>query len=236
MVLPELWGSWGKRIEEIINVIDDIAFQTNLLALNAAVEAARAGEQGKGFAVVAEAVRSLAQRSAVAAKDISDLIKNNVEKSHHGSSVASSSGKALQEILVSVIKVADLNSEIATGSEEQSFGIEQISKAMNQLDTATQSNAASSEEVRGSSEQMAHQGEILAQLVHDLYDLVHGEKEHTPTEARGPSKTSATSKAKPALKVVSSKPHAKPAISKSSETIPFDEDSDDRKVGDASGF
>lgn len=228
----------SKRIEEIINVIDDIAFQTNLLALNAAVEAARAGEQGKGFAVVAEAVRSLAQRSAVAAKDISDLIKNNVEKSHHGSSMASSSGKALQEILVSVIKVADLNSEIATGSEEQSFGIEQISKAMNQLDTATQNNAASSEEVRGSSEQMAHQGEILAHLVHDLSDLVHGEKNNVEVAKKAPEKAPAlVPKAKPALKVVASKPSKpKAVVPKSSETIPFDEDSEDRKVGDASGF
>lgn len=228
----------SKRIEEIINVIDDIAFQTNLLALNAAVEAARAGEQGKGFAVVAEAVRSLAQRSAVAAKDISDLIKNNVEKSHHGSSMASSSGKALQEILVSVIKVADLNSEIATGSEEQSFGIEQISKAMNQLDTATQNNAASSEEVRGSSEQMAHQGEVLAHLVHDLSDLVHGEQNHASAAGNeAPLKAAPlVPKAKPALKVVVNKAKVKSVSAKSSETIPFDEDSDERKVGDASGF
>ncbi|UOF02705.1 HAMP domain-containing methyl-accepting chemotaxis protein [Bdellovibrio reynosensis] len=168
-------ASGSKKIEEIISVIDDIAFQTNLLALNAAVEAARAGEQGKGFAVVAEAVRNLAQRSAAAAKEITTLIQNNVEKSTSGARVASQSGVVLKEIVDSVKKVADLNSEISVASKEQSNGLEQISKAMNQLDQATQGNAASSEEVAASSQQMSSQATVLAGLVVDLRSLVEGE-------------------------------------------------------------
>lgn len=171
-------ASGSKKIEEIINVIDDIAFQTNLLALNAAVEAARAGEQGKGFAVVAEAVRSLAQRSAVAAKEIASLIKENVENTEHGSRVASASGVVLNEILVAVKKVSELNNEIASGSKEQAEGLEQITKAMNQLDQATQGNAASSEEVAAASEEMSQQAVALSELVGDLKALIDGHKKN----------------------------------------------------------
>lgn len=144
----------SKKIEEIIQVIDDIAFQTNLLALNAAVEAARAGEQGKGFAVVAEAVRSLAQRSASSAKDISSLIKESVGQVQHGSDIADRSGVVLNEIVISIKKVSELNSEIAAANVEQTTGIEQISRAMNQLDQAGQSNAASAEEIAAAAEVM----------------------------------------------------------------------------------
>ena len=165
----------SKKIEEIINVIDDIAFQTNLLALNAAVEAARAGEQGKGFAVVADAVRNLAQRSASAAKDINTLIKENVEKTEEGVNVADASGSALKEIVTSVKKVADLNSEISAASQEQANGIEQISKAMNQLDQAIQSNAASSEQVASSSSEMSSQASALADQVKKLRQFVNGQ-------------------------------------------------------------
>ncbi|KYG65796.1 hypothetical protein AZI86_01600 [Bdellovibrio bacteriovorus] len=164
----------SKKIEEIINVIDDIAFQTNLLALNAAVEAARAGEQGKGFSVVAEAVRTLAMRSSVAAKDISGLIKDNVEKLHKGANIATGSGDALREILSSVKKVAALNTDIADGSDEQFRGLEQISKAMNLLDQASQGNASSSHEVAESSKKMEGQGEVLTGLVQDLRGIVEG--------------------------------------------------------------
>jgi methyl-accepting chemotaxis protein len=166
----------SKKIEDIINVIDDIAFQTNLLALNAAVEAARAGEQGKGFAVVAEAVRALAQRSAVAAKDISSLIKENVSKSDQGAEIANASDKVFKSILESVRKVAELNSEIATGSQEQANGIQQISQAMSQLDQASQGNAASAEEVASSSEEMSAQARILVNLVMELQNIVSGRK------------------------------------------------------------
>jgi methyl-accepting chemotaxis protein len=166
----------SKKIEEIITVIDDIAFQTNLLALNAAVEAARAGEQGKGFAVVAEAVRNLAQRSASAAKDITGLIKGSVEKIERGSRQAGQSGKVLEEIVSSVKKVSDINAEIATASEEQSNGIGQIGKAMNQLDQVTQVNAASSEEAAASAEELSAQALQLNQVVELLAVTIKGSK------------------------------------------------------------
>ena len=174
----------SRKIEEIINVIDDIAFQTNLLALNAAVEAARAGEQGKGFAVVADAVRSLAGRSAVAAKDINVLIKENVEKTNEGVYTADASGKSLKEILTSVKKVADLNGEISAASQEQANGIEQISKAMNHLDHAIQSNAASSEEVASSATEMSSQAETLTALVSNMKSFISGGVETVKPAAR----------------------------------------------------
>lgn len=162
----------SRKIEEIISVIDDIAFQTNLLALNAAVEAARAGEQGKGFAVVAEAVRTLAQRSAQAAKEIATLIRESVDQVGEGTKVADRSGGSLKEIVGSVRKVTDLNGEIATASSEQSEGIAQISKAMNQLDQATQANAASAEEAAASAEVMQKQAKILGDQVESLMKIV----------------------------------------------------------------
>ena len=164
----------SSRIQEIISVIDEIAFQTNLLALNAAVEAARAGEQGKGFAVVADAVRNLAQRSADAAKEIAGLIKENVEKTEAGVTVADTSGEALKKIVEGVKKVASLNSEISSASKEQANGIEQISKAMNQLDQAIQTNAASSEEVASAAEEMSAQAKVLASSAEHLRVFVVG--------------------------------------------------------------
>ncbi len=171
--MKEIAGS-SRRIEEIINVIDDIAFQTNLLALNASVEAARAGEQGKGFAVVAEAVRALAQRSAVAAKDIGGLIKESAEQVEKGTHVAASSETSLNSIVDIIKKIAVLNEEISAASNEQSLGIQQISKAMNELDTSTQSNASAAEEVSASAEQMNNQVTNIGKLVTTLQDIVEG--------------------------------------------------------------
>ena len=165
----------SKKIEDITNVIDDIAFQTNLLALNAAVEAARAGEHGKGFAIVADAVRGLAIRSAAAAKDINSLIEENVSMSGSGEKVAKDSGNALKEILISVKKVADLNGEISAASVEQSNGIDQISRAMNHLDQAIQGNASSAEQVDSSASNMRTQAESLQDLVEQLQKFVHGD-------------------------------------------------------------
>lgn len=165
----------SKKIEEITGVIDDIAFQTNLLALNAAVEAARAGEQGKGFAVVAEAVRSLAQRSSVAAKDIAELIKNSVAKIETGSQQANQGGRVLGEIVESVKKVTDLNNNIAAASEEQNAGISQISKAMNQMDQVTQVNAASSEEAAAAAEELSKLSANLQENVVILEAVISGD-------------------------------------------------------------
>lgn len=167
-------STYSHKIEEIINVIDDIAFQTNLLALNAAVEAARAGEQGKGFAVVAEAVRGLALRSASAAKDISVLIKDSVAKVEDGQKIADKSGEVLGNIVTSVKKVADLNTEIATASGEQTQGVQQISQAMNQLDSVIQSNAASTEEISANVAEIANRMRTVEKDVIELKKLVHG--------------------------------------------------------------
>ncbi|WII72790.1 methyl-accepting chemotaxis protein [Bdellovibrio sp. 22V] len=190
----------SKKIADIINVIDDIAFQTNLLALNAAVEAARAGEQGKGFAVVAEAVRALAQRSASAAKDITGLIHTSVERIERGSEQAERSGTVLSEIVTSVKKVTALNNEIAAASTEQSNGIAQISKAMNQLDQVTQVNAASSEEAAASAEELSAQAESMSQVISTLVEVIKGGGGSVEVKAPVAAfKTVTTKKAAPVL-------------------------------------
>ena len=155
----------SRKIADIISVIDEIAFQTNLLALNAAVEAARAGEQGRGFAVVATEVRSLAQRSASAAKEIKDLIGDSVEKVRTGSELVDSSGKVLAEIMDSVKKVSDIVAEISAASEEQSAGIDQVNNAVTQMDQTTQQNAALVEEAAAASKAMQQQAQqLVAQI------------------------------------------------------------------------
>ncbi len=155
----------SKKIADIIGVIDEIAFQTNLLALNAAVEAARAGEQGRGFAVVAGEVRTLAGRSAEAAKQIKGLITDSVEKVEQGAELVDASGQTLQKIVTSVKKVTDIMSEIAAASQEQASGIDEVNKAVMQMDEMTQQNAALVEEAASASMSMQEQAKNLASLV-----------------------------------------------------------------------
>jgi methyl-accepting chemotaxis protein len=154
----------SRKIVDIISVIDGIAFQTNILALNAAVEAARAGEQGRGFAVVASEVRSLAGRSAEAAREIKTLISDSVEKVGVGTQQVSQAGATMQEIVASIQQVADIVAEIANASREQSTGIAQINQAVTQLDGVTQQNAALVEETSAASSALGEQARDLAAL------------------------------------------------------------------------
>jgi len=175
----------SKRIADIIGVIDEIAFQTNLLALNAAVEAARAGEQGRGFAVVASEVRSLAGRSATAAKEIKGLIQDSVRKVEDGSSRVTQSGQTLEEIVASVKKVSDIVAEIAAASREQSAGIQQVNRAVMQMDQLTQQNAALVEEATAAAQDMTGQARELSDTM-DNYILSGAfGAERTPSFPRG---------------------------------------------------
>jgi methyl-accepting chemotaxis protein len=155
----------SKKINDIISVIDGIAFQTNILALNAAVEAARAGEQGRGFAVVASEVRSLAGRSAEAAKEIKSLIGASVERIETGSRLVSDAGQTMTDIVTSVQRVSDIIGEITAAAAEQSHGIDQVNTAVVELDQMTQQNAALVEQSAAAAESLREQAERLAQVV-----------------------------------------------------------------------
>lgn len=155
----------SKKIVDIISVIEGIAFQTNILALNAAVEAARAGEQGRGFAVVAGEVRTLAQRSAAAAKEIKALIGDSVEKVAGGTKLVDEAGKTMEEIVTAVKRVTDIMAEISAASSEQSAGIDQVNTAIIQMDEVTQQNAALVEEAAASAESMEEEAEKLTEAV-----------------------------------------------------------------------
>ncbi len=155
----------SKKIADIIGVIDGIAFQTNILALNAAVEAARAGEQGRGFAVVASEVRSLAGRSAEAAKEIKSLIGASVERVELGSSQVDRAGSTIEEVVASIRRVTDIMGEISAASSEQSSGVAQVGEAVTQMDRATQENAALVEESAAAAESLKQQAQQLVQAV-----------------------------------------------------------------------
>jgi methyl-accepting chemotaxis protein len=158
-------NEYAHKIVDITSVIDGIAFQTNILALNAAVEAARAGEQGRGFAVVAGEVRSLAQRSAEAAKEIKKLINDSAERVASGSELAETAGATMSEIVASVQKVTAIIGAISAASAEQEHGIEQVNAAISEMDDVTQQNAALVEEAAAAAAAMQAQARELAELV-----------------------------------------------------------------------
>ncbi|HYD93965.1 MAG TPA: methyl-accepting chemotaxis protein [Noviherbaspirillum sp.] len=188
----------SKKIVDIIAVIDGIAFQTNILALNAAVEAARAGEQGRGFAVVAGEVRTLAQRSANAAKEIKTLIQDSVEKIGTGARLVDQAGVTMQEIVDSVKRVSDIVSEITAASREQTAGIEQINQAIAQMDQVTQQNASLVEEAAAASESMQNEAKKLAETV-DVFK-VHGGPSAAPVRSAPPVPALRRTSAVPAVR------------------------------------
>jgi len=190
----------SKKIADIISVIDGIAFQTNILALNAAVEAARAGEQGRGFAVVASEVRTLAQRSANAAKEIKGLIETSVDKVADGSKLVNQAGATMGEIVASVQRVTDIMAEISAASQEQSAGIEQVNQTITQMDETTQQNAALVEEASAAARSMEEQAQALSESV-SVFKL----------HAHAAPVAAARQPARPAPASVPTKPAARPA-------------------------
>jgi len=212
--------SSSKRIEDIIGVIDEIAFQTNLLALNAAVEAARAGEQGRGFAVVASEVRQLAQRSASAAKEIKTLIGDSVHKVNTGAALVDASGRTLDEIVTGVKKVSDIVAEMAAATAEQSSGIDQINQAISSMDGATQQNAALVEESAAAAKLMQQQAYELQTLV-SFFDIAGAQTAAAPVSAQAPAARTVTTSSRNVVQYRQPRPAARANGGGSSEWQEF---------------
>ena len=204
----------SKKIADIISVIDGIAFQTNILALNAAVEAARAGEQGRGFAVVASEVRSLAGRSADAAKEIKSLINASVERVEQGTALVDQAGTTMTEVVSSIKRVTDIMGEISSASVEQSAGVAQVGEAITQMDQATQQSAALVEESAAAAESLKVQAQQLVQAV-AVFKLAAGDaaqrvavpaSNHAAVERRSPDRAKNVTRPKFAAKAVAAAP------------------------------
>jgi methyl-accepting chemotaxis protein len=206
----------ARKIEDIISVIDGIAFQTNILALNAAVEAARAGEQGRGFAVVAGEVRNLAQRSSSAAKEIKDLITDSVSKTAEGTKLVESAGATMNEIVSSVQRVTDIMGEISAASSEQSSGIDQVNNAITSMDEVTQQNAALVEEAAAAAESLVEQASSLMETVSAFRLSGGGSRQVSRSVAQPKARVSAPSanRRAPNSPMRNSAPAAKPAAPK----------------------
>ncbi len=205
----------SRKIADIISVIDGIAFQTNILALNAAVEAARAGEQGRGFAVVASEVRSLAGRSADAAKEIKSLINASVERVEHGTTLVDQAGATMTEVVSSIRRVTDIMGEISAASTEQSAGVAQVGEAVTQMDQATQQNAALVEQMAATASSLSSQAQDLVHTVAVFKgsELATGAHVFSAAPRRPPSRPAAAKRNPP----VSQRAHSvapKPAIAK----------------------